>query len=252
MQHEIEHQTGQEGQGEDGAMNARMAEQEQGGRQANGTTPAIAQEDAGDDDQQEAQGIRTGDHAVLVEREVTKGEQRALQPIERCETGHEEDGRGGDGEVQRLHGHGGSRHPGQGHEQQVPQGGMAVVLQVREQVRRIRAVTSQQPGLQLVAPHLVVGQPEGEQQRIYRGQDGGEPEIGRSPPILYTVPSARLNVHALSFGTSHVPSLSNASALSMRPAACSIRASAITTMYRADIPMDPGPSPPSPISRNDP
>ena len=142
--------------------------------------PAVAQEDAGDDDQQQAQRIRTGDHPVLVEREVPEGEQGALQPGERRETGNEEDGRGGDDEVQRLHGHRGSRQPCEGHEQQVPQGGMALVLQVREQVRGVRAVTGQQPGLQLVAPHLVMGEPEGEDQRIRRGQAGGEPAAGCS------------------------------------------------------------------------
>ena len=152
LQQEVEPQTEQERQSKDGAMHARMAEQEQGDPQANGTPPAVAQEDAGDDDQQQAQGIRTGDHPVLVKREVPEGEQGALQSGERREPGNEEDGRGGDDEVQRLHGHRGSRQPCEGHEQQVPQGGMALVLQVREQVRGVRAVTGQQPGLRLVLP----------------------------------------------------------------------------------------------------
>ena len=41
VQHEIEHQPEQEGQGKDGAMNARVAEQEQRKPQTNGTTPAM-------------------------------------------------------------------------------------------------------------------------------------------------------------------------------------------------------------------
>ncbi len=164
---------------EDRAVQRGVGQQQQRGRRRPIDPAAALKQRAEQEAQQQRQSVAAGDHRELVQREVAETEQQPLEGAER-RVQHEQRHRcRAERQVEQLHGQRDVGHARESEVEQIPQRRVSLRTQVAHQVAERRAVASDEPDLQLVAPHLVIQHPDQTEREKQTDDQRGRRAIGR-------------------------------------------------------------------------